>query len=98
MELDALDRMLAMTHRHDEAVLGPGRDLERCRKTVAGDDEGVISGGGERIRQAAEDATAGVVHRDDLAVHHLGSPYDGPAVREPDHLVPQAHADGRPAQ
>ena len=53
VELHALDRELAVAQAHHQAVLGLGGDLEHVGHRVAVDDERVVAGRGERVRQPA---------------------------------------------
>src|SRR5207247_9826083 len=56
VELDAFDGVFAVADAHDLAFLCFCRDFEAVGKRLALDDERVVAGSGERIRQALEDS------------------------------------------
>ena len=56
MELDAVDRKLAMAHRHDLAVLRPRRDLELLGHRVSR--QRVVAADLELVREAREEPAA----------------------------------------
>jgi len=94
MELHALDRQVAMAHAHDDAVRVPGRAHEVGGEVLV-DDEGVVAGGAEGVREAAEQALAIVMDVVALAVDGRIAATHAPAVRGGDALVPEAHAEHR---
>ena len=55
MELHALDRELAVPQAHHETVLRLGGDLEHVGHRLAGHDQRVVAGGGERVGEPGED-------------------------------------------
>ena len=68
MELDAFDFVAAVAEAHDDAVVGFGGDGEFARQGFAFNDQRVISRGGKRVGERAEDAFRVVVDRAGLAV------------------------------
>ncbi len=65
VELDAVDGVFFVSEAHDFErvvfVLGPGGDFEVVGDGVFGDDEAVVAGCGEGVREVFEDALAVVV-------------------------------------
>ncbi len=88
-------RPMPMLEAHDLAVFGPGGDLELGRQGVALDRQRVVARRRERVRQALEQALAGMMDRAGLAVHEgLGA--DDVAAEGLAHgLVPEADAQDR---
>ena len=87
-----------MPHAHDRAVLGVRRQSRASGGSGSRDDERVIAPGGERLRDAAEDARAVVLDGRRLAVHQLGRADDVAAEGDADALVPEADAEHRDAR
>src|ERR1700730_726508 len=81
-----------MAGTHDDAVVGFCSDSELAREGLALDDERVIAGGGEGVREIAENTFAVVVDRAGLAVEQLRRPDDFSAESRADGLVAQADA------
>jgi hypothetical protein len=96
VELHAHDRMLAVHHRHDLAVVERARhDAKRGRQTGRIDHQRVIPRDLERRRHAFEDAAAVVLDPRRLAVHRLPGTNDVAAVGLADALMSEAHAEDR---
>ena len=93
VELHALDGQLTVAEPHDDAVVGLGRDLEARRHRRPVDDEAVVAGGLEGLREPGEHAGVVVPDERRLAVHHLRGTHDVAAVDLTDALVPQAHPE-----
>ena len=56
MELDSMNRVVAVGESHDFAFGGFGGDLQAIRKSFPPDKEGVVTGGFERMGKAREDS------------------------------------------
>jgi len=56
MELDSMNRVVAVGESHDFAFGGFGGDLQTIRKSFAADKKGVVAGGLKGIRKAREDS------------------------------------------
>src|SRR5262245_49012511 len=97
MELHALDRELAVAHRHDLAVVRPSRELERLGAALALDHQAVVARRLERARQAGEEPAPVVVDLRGLAVHQRARAHHTPAEGLADALVPEADAEHRDA-
>src|SRR3954447_18708632 len=95
MELDSLDRELAMAQSHHESVLGLSGDLEYVRNRRTLHDERVIARRRERIGETREHADAIVSNLRGLAVHHVRRADDGAAVKLADALQAEAYAEHR---
>src|SRR4051812_4342387 len=93
MELDAVDRQLAVAHRHHLAVLRGCADREGLGDARRG--ERVVAAALERIGQASEETLAVVGDRTCLAVHQALRLADLAAVGLHDRLMPEAHAERR---
>ena len=85
MELHAVDRKFAVTQAHDFLFRGLGGDFEIVGKCLAADDEGMISGRLERIRQPRENPVAVVKDRRCFAVHEAARADDLAAKNVPMH-------------
>src|SRR5258708_22450011 len=97
MELDAVDRPLAMGDANDDAVLGLGGDRQRRRQPGAVDDERMIARRREGVGQAGEDAAAAMADAAHLAMHRHRRAHDAAAQRLADRLVAEADAEDRHA-
>src|SRR5579871_5874195 len=95
MELDPVDRTIAVSHRHDEPVFGLRAHLELIRRGLALDDERVIARRLERAVQAAKDALSVVGDAGNLAVHRLTGAHDLAAEGLSDRLMAEADAENR---
>ncbi len=95
VELDALDRQVAVPGGHDHAGLGPGGHLQLVGDAVLRDGQRVVPGRGERRRQPGEHAGALVEHLAGLAVQQLVGATDHTAVRDADRLQAEADAEDR---
>jgi hypothetical protein len=90
--LDAFQRVLAMPNTHDLVLVGPRDDLEAFRKRAGSDDETVVAGCLERVREAAIETFAIVVNHGCFAMHDPIGPHDLGAEGVTDALVAQADA------
>ena len=95
VELDAVDRELAVPDRHHFAVLRGRADLEGLGDARRG--ERVVAAALEWIGQAREETLAVVGDRARLPVHQALGLADLAAVGLHDRLVAEAHAEGRHA-
>src|SRR5687768_4813162 len=95
MELDAPDRMLAMTYRVDFAgiVLGHGGYQQRVRQAFWLGNQRVVPHHLERGLETREEIRTVVEDARRLTVHDPAGPNDPPAVRFDDSLMPEAHAE-----
>src|SRR2546428_1597185 len=100
MELDALDRIAAVPHGHDLAVVGGPLKSEVLRKGCGVARNRMVAPGGKGIRKTLEDCAAIVSHETRLPVEDPRRMADLPAVRCPDPLMAEANAErrGRRAQ
>src|SRR5688572_28055838 len=89
MELHAIDGKRLVAKAHDLAFGRPRADLEHVRQALALDDQGVVTRGRERARDAGEDAAPVVLDRRRLAVHE---------ARRADHLASEDLADALVAE
>src|ERR1700733_3956073 len=96
VDLDALDRAGAVADGHRDAV-SARRDRQFRRQRGLVDDERVVAGRLEGVRQARQDAVAVVRHRVRLAVHRAWRLDHPGAERGADRLVTQADAEQRDA-
>src|SRR3984885_3969526 len=97
VELDALDRAGAVADGHRDPV-GPRRDRQFRRQRGLVDDERVVEGRLEGVRQARQDAVAVVRHRVRLAVDRARRLDHPGAERGADRLGTQADAEQRDAR
>src|SRR5262245_12534468 len=95
MELDALDRQLAVAHAHDLALRARRRHLEHVRD--AGRGARVVAAGLERRGQPRVQALSAVRHRARLAMHEPPRLADVAAEHLDDRLVAEADAERRDA-
>src|SRR2546425_12875468 len=95
MELDALDRIAAVPHGHDLAVVGGRAQFEVLRQRCAVDRERMVAPGRNGIRKTLEDGAAIVSHETRLPVEDPRGMADLPAVRCPDPLMAEANAERR---
>ena len=91
MELDAVDRELAVANGHHLAVGGRRGDLERVR--YAGGRERVVAAGLELVGKPAKEAASVVVHVARLAVDERAGQADLAAEGLDDRLVAEADAE-----
>src|SRR5207245_11632618 len=100
MELDALDRIEAVPHGHDLAVVGSRAQFELLRERSAVNRERMVAPGRHGIRKTFEDRAAIVSDETRRPVEDPHRMPDLPAVSSPDPLVAQANAyrRGRAAQ
>src|SRR3954471_14624986 len=96
MELDAVDREVAMAHGHHLSVGGGGGNLELVRD--ARDRERVVAARGQIVAQAGEEAAPVVLDRRRLAVYELpcGADLASEGLRQ--RLMAKADAQGRDAR
>src|SRR5690606_41077924 len=87
------DVEVPVAQRHDDAVLGGGGYRQRRGDGIRLDGQGVVAGGGQRVRAPGEQAEAVVVDRGGLAVAQLRGARDRRAPVLGDDLVAQAHAE-----
>src|SRR5438128_12529860 len=92
MELDALDRVEAVPHGHDLAVVGRRAHLELLRQRFSLNRERMVAPGGDGIRKPFEDRAAIVSDETRLAVEDSSRMADLPAVRRHDPLMAEATA------
>src|ERR1044071_4952607 len=97
MELHPFHREAAVAQPHDLAVLGLRRHGEAGRQALALDDERVVPGGHEFIRNPRENPAAIVTDVRHLAVHHASRAHHLATESLSNRLVPQAHAEERHA-
>src|SRR2546422_4782164 len=95
MELDALDRVEAVPHGHDLAVVGRRAHLELLRQRFSLNRGRMVAPGGDGIRKPFEDRAAIVSDETRLAVEDSRRMADLPAVRGPDPLMAEANAERR---
>ena len=95
VELDPPPGKLAVTQRHDDAVVAPGDRLELRRQRRLAHLERVVARGLERVRHPGEDPLARVPHRRGLAVHQDRRAIDRGAERLPHRLVAETDAEDR---
>src|ERR1044071_6950672 len=95
MELHPFHREAAVAQPHDLAVLGLRRHGEAGRQALALDDERVVPGGHEFIRNPRENPAAIVTDVRHLAVHHASRAHHLATESLSNRLVPQAHAEER---
>ena len=93
MELDAFDFVAAMAKAHDDAVIGFGGDGEFVRQRLSFYNERVITRGGERIGQTAEDVFSVVMDSAGFAVEKFRRANDLPAERRTNGLVTEANSE-----
>ena len=95
MELHAVHGVALVLHAHDEAVGGLGRDLERVGQARALDDQRMVARRREVLRDAVEDALAGMVHLGSLPCIRRRRADDPAAIGLADRLVAEADAEDR---
>jgi hypothetical protein len=95
VELNAMDRKLAMPRAHYNTFICPGGDLKGSRQTHAVYDQGVIPGSFKGIWQPSEDPGSQVVYRLGLAVHQIRCPGNLPSEHLAYALVTQADSQNR---
>src|SRR5712691_13519733 len=100
MELDALDRIEAVPHGHDLAVVGRRADFELLRQRFSPNRERMVPPGRDGIRKPFEDRAAIVSDETRLPVEDARRMADLPAVHSPNPLMAEANAErrGRRAQ
>src|SRR3954451_25156864 len=96
MELDALDRQLAVADAHDLAVVAARGDLELVGHRRRG--ERVVAADLESLRQSLKDAASVVLDHARLAVQQALRAADLAAERLDDRLMTQADAERRHAR
>ena len=84
---------LTVPQRHHQPVLRLRRHLEHVGHGVAVDDKRVVTGRGERARQAGQHANPRVSDLRRLAVHHLRGAHHFAAVHLSDALMAEAHPE-----
>jgi len=95
MELQPHHGVLRVPDRHDRAVLRRGCHPQRSGQSLSRDDQRVVPGGAERVRNAGEDPATVVPNGRRLAVPWPRRTHDARAVRRTDALVPEADAEDR---
>ena len=95
MELHPVDRQAAMPDRHHHPGRGPAGHLDLIRQRFGTHRQRVVSGRGERHRQAGQHPAAGMLYLAGLAVQQLRRPIDHPAEHRADRLVAKAHPEQR---
>jgi len=93
MKLHPVNRKFAMLQSHNFTVIGLGGDNERIRQTIAFYDEGMITGGLERLRHAFKNACAVVRNRGCFPMHQLRGMHNFAAENFADALVTEANAE-----
>ena len=94
VKLDAFDRHGFMANAHDLAVWligGPSGDFQNRWAGFRSDDETVVTGGGERVADAGEQALAIVLDLASLAMHEPICPDNFSAKSKTDALMSQAN-------
>src|SRR5260221_7174085 len=97
VELDAVNRPLAMLQTHDDAVRRLGGDRQAVRPAGAVDNERMIAGRLERVGEPGEEPGAVVANGAELAVHGSFRAHDAAAEHLADRLVAEADAEDRKA-
>src|SRR5260370_1353436 len=96
MELDPLRPMTTVTQPQDNSVRRGRGDLEIGGHLPGIDDQRMVAGRVERVRQTLEQGGAVVADRAGLAVHERRGSDDPSAERLPDRLMTQTDAQDRP--
>ncbi len=97
VELDSMDRVIAVDHAHHRSIFGPGIDPEAIWERFPFDDQRVVTCGGERIREPLEDSGTIVMHLGSFAMHDGFSPHHSSAKSLADCLVAQTDPQDRDA-
>src|SRR4051812_12211413 len=92
VELHAPDRQRLVAQAHDFALGRLRGDFEDAREGGTIDDERMVAGGGEVLRQAVEEIAVLVPDGRRLAMHEPRRPDDVAAEIVPNRLVPEADA------
>src|SRR5438128_11671682 len=87
VKLDAADRVRAMAHTHDLAVVAFGGDLEAFGQACPLDDQRVVARRGQWALEPFEQSLAAMRHRRELAVHDTAGANDASPERLADRLV-----------
>ena len=96
VELEAVDGVVSVFHRHDFAVLGGGGDFQSLRHGGGDGGEGVVAGGFDDLWHISKERALGVQgHVVGFAVHQFFRVGDGGAEGFADGLVAQAYAEDR---
>ena len=90
MELNTEMRTVLIAQTHDDAVVGPGGDLEVGRKAIAIHNQRVVAGRLEAVWQSFKKPTPAVKYFGGLAVDRFRSPHHPAAVDRGDRLVAEA--------
>src|SRR5215472_142103 len=93
VELDAFDFVAAVTEAHDDAVIAFRGDHELARQRLPFNNERVITGGRERVRQLAEDIFAVVMDLAGFAMEKFRSADDFSAKSCTNGLVAEANTE-----
>lgn len=96
MELNTLNRVIAVAQPHHEPVVGLrsyGQDIGHRR---ALHNERVIPGGLDGVGKSRENSIAGMADNRCLAVHDLRGSNHLPSEYLPEALQPEAHSEHRP--
>ena len=93
MKLDAPNGELFVAEAHDLAFLGLRSDFKAIGQRGALDEERMIAGGGEALRQAFENVGVFVEDGRGLAVHEAVGPHDVAAEIMADRLMSKAYAE-----
>src|SRR6266404_2019612 len=95
MELDAVNRELAMLQSHHFAFGRLGRDLEAIWQSFTPDDEGMITRRFEWIRKVREHTAVMMLHGRSLAVHQSRRLNNLAAEHRADALMAETNAKDR---
>ena len=95
MKLHALHLQSAVTQPHDFPFGGPGRHFQHLRQGVALDNQRMVTGGGEGVRQITEYPLAPMENGRGFAVHHLRRADDLAAEGLADGLMPETDPQQR---
>ncbi|MDB6146376.1 MAG: hypothetical protein JWO45_40 [Spartobacteria bacterium] len=93
VELNAVHRKLPMLQSHDFGIVSFSGDFEKFRQRFPADDQGMVSGGLEGLRDLREDAVTGMMNDRCFAVHQFLGLNDLSAERVCDTLMTKTHAE-----
>src|SRR5262245_14078709 len=98
MKLHTVHGVALVLQPHNDAVARLSRNLQRVGQAGALDYERMVARGREVLRNAGEDAFAGVMHLRQFAVHQGRRTHDATAINLTDGLVAEAAAEDRHAR
>lgn len=95
MKLHAVKWEMPMLQTHNDTVFCPGSALQHIRAGFGVDDETVVAGGHERIRQTGKHAGIFMKHGTQFAVNGLRGPDDVATIDLTDSLMTEADTQDR---